>query len=115
MNDILALTDPVDLSPTQRAPHLAYIYMGEVYNGGHGQYFSNHEHLDHQEVIRALEIIGAREQADILKGALRRFTANQADEMSEPDKLFYECKTNIEFHLEAYLDEHESEFVEWIP
>lgn len=58
-----------DLSQTQRVLHLIMLYNSEVHNGGHGQYFAN-EGMDHlEELLRALEQVGAHQQQDILKAA----------------------------------------------
>jgi hypothetical protein len=74
MNDMMSLSDIQDLTPIQRAAHLAYWYMSEVYNGGHEQFISNHADLDHFEVILALETVGAAEQAGILRDFLNAVT-----------------------------------------
>jgi len=79
MNDMLPLSDLSDLTPTQRAAHLAYWYMSEVYNGGHEQFLTNHAELDHSEVVRALEAVGPVEQAGILADMLRAITVSPPD------------------------------------
>jgi len=131
MNDICALSDLQHLTPIQRAAHLAYWYMSEVYNGGHDQYFGNQSHFDHHEVVNALNTIGASEHATILASALEEESRCEDSQSSttsnddacpeaaypliEFDKAFNECKTRIEDYLEDYLDRHEAEFIEWIP
>jgi len=130
MNDMLSLSDIRDLTPIQRAAHLAYWYMSEVYNGGHEQFVSNHAELDHFEVVRALEAVGAVEQADILRDFLSAVTASPSGDQrtvmaylehgpgidsSQHDSLFAKCKRTVESCLEDYLDKHENEFIEWTP
>ena len=53
--------------------------MSEVYNGGHEQFLTNHAELDHFEVVRALEAVGAVEQAGILADMLRAITVSPTD------------------------------------
>ncbi len=104
--------------------------MSEVYNGGHYQYFTNKVCFDHLEVLNSLEVLGATEQAQILREALRMnpvtpetiarnveefIQGYQDTDLGRFDKAFYRCKTKIEDYLGAYLDRHESEFVQWIP
>jgi hypothetical protein len=129
MNDLLALSDLEDLTPVQRRAHLAYWYMSEVYNGGHWQYFCNKADYDHDEVVDSLRAIGATAQAEILERALVKLpedmrlpeTAEEfiegydESDLEDLDTAFYDCETTIEDRLETYLDDHESEFIEWIP
>ena len=121
MNDMMAQSDLGDLTPIQRVAHLAYWYMSEVYNGGHDQFVSNHSELDHHEVVRALESVGATEQAGILGDFLRTISATSHLEhdagidSSRHDAAFGSCKRSIEACLEDYLDKHETEFIEWTP
>ena len=129
MNDLLAFSDLEDLTPIQRKAHLAYWYMSEVYNGGHWQYFCNKAEYDHKEVVESLRGLGCEEHAEILIKALSRLPENIClpntvhefiDGYDEVDLLdldveFGECSKRIEDYLENYLDQHESEFIEWIP
>ena len=130
MNNMMALSNIGDLTPIQRAAHLAYWYMSEVYNGGHEQFISNHAELDHFEVIRALEAVGAAEQAGILRDFLGAVTASPLGaqrtvldylehgpyiDSSQHDAAFGKCKRTVETCLEDYLDKYESEFIEWTP
>ena len=130
MNDMLSLSDIHDLTQTQRVAHLTYWYMNEVYNGGHEQFISNHAGLDHFEVILALELVGATEQAGILRDFLTAVTASPLGahrtildylergpgiDSSEHDTRFAHCKRSVEMCLEDYLDKHENEFIQWIP
>lgn len=130
MNDLLSLSDIRDLTPIQRAAHLAYWYMSEVYNGGHEQFISNHADFDHSEVVRALEAVGAVEQAAILRDFLSAVTATPSGahrtvldylehgpgiDSARHDAAFGACQRTVEACLEDYLDKHESEFIEWTP
>ena len=130
MNDMLSLSDIRNLTPIQRAAYLAYWYMSEAYNGGHEQFISNHADLDHFEVVRALEAVGAVEQAGILRDFLSAVTATPSGaqrtvlnylehgpgvDSAHHDAAFGTCKRTVEACLEDYLDKHEGEFIEWIP
>jgi len=130
MNNLCALSDIRDLTPIQRIAHLAYSYASEVENGGHYQYFANMADCDHHEVIRALEAVGAAEQAIILGDALAaiRLTPVETPETVEQylegetlasltryDEAFAACRRSVFECLENYLDQHEPEFIEWTP
>jgi len=126
-NELLAMSNIDELSPVQRMAYLAYWYCSEVENGGHDQYFGNQSHFNQEEVIAALREIGAEAQADILAQACvieRSITAGDyvetADEDSFPlrrlDLAFANCpKPIIPDLLATYLDNHEAEFIEWVP
>ncbi len=128
MNDICALSNIKDLTPVQRVAHLAYWYMSEVENGGHYQYFLNQAVCDHDEVIRVLADIGAKEQVAILDDALKAVRASPlgkpqtveeyldaeaAADLSTYDRAFANCKQTIFECLQAFLDKHEKDFIEW--
>ncbi len=130
MIELLAMSDLRELTPVQRPAHLAFWYMSEVSNGGHEQFVSNNPDLDHFEVVRALEAVGAAEQAEILADFLRAATATPSGvprtvleylehgpgvDSARHDTAFGACRRQVETCLEDYLDQHESEFIEWTP
>lgn len=129
MVDLLGMSQLEGLSPIQRRAHLAYLYMNEVYNGGHWQYFCNMADYDHKEVIESLRAVGAEVHAEILVQALAKLPEDMYlpetveefidgyDEvgMQDLDTVFYECTKQIEDYLADSLDRYESEFIEWIP
>ena len=130
MNDMCALSEIRDLTPVQRIAHLLYWYMSEVENGGHHQYFLNKVDFNHVEVMRALAEVGARDHAKLLGDALRKVTASplgtpqsveefleseDAADLSDYDSAFARCKPSVCDCLQAYLDKHEADFIEWVP
>ena len=130
MIDICALSDIRELTPVQQMAHLAFWYMSAVYNGGHYQYLVNKREFDHQQVVEALQVIGATEQASILSDVIEAVRAmpigcpqnveeylstEKIANLSEFDSRFYDCQRSIEACLQDYLDKHEAEFIEWIP
>ena len=130
MNDMCALSDVNQLTPAQRAAHLAYWYMNEVENGGHYQYFLNKAHFNHDEVINALTAIGATDHVIILIDALKAVSATplrdpqtveehlegeEEADLSRYDMAFAVCHRSVFQCLEDYLDKHEEEFIEWTP
>lgn len=130
-NELLALSDLAELTPIQRVAHLVYWYFSEVLNGGHFQYFLNKDHFDQIEVIQALDSIGAPEHTGVLTRAWSHFLKSDFDspgnvedylareaevDLSGFDNTFWSAgKDFIMQRLEAYLDEHEGEFLEWEP
>jgi hypothetical protein len=130
-NNLLALSDPADLTPIQRVAYLAYWYESEVINGGHFQYFHNQPQFNQLEVIEALHSLDAQDHAAVLTRAwshflkfefdpperVEEYVAMEADvDLSEFDKAFWSVGEDFIFHrLEEYLDKYEDEFLEWVP
>jgi hypothetical protein len=119
-----------ELTSIQRTAHLVFLYSGEIYNGGHYQYFVNKGHYDHKQVIRSLDQIGCGEHAANLAAAFKHVTANPIDrpesvedflggaadcDLSSYDEVFNKSHMTINTALGNYLDEHEVDFVEWVP
>jgi hypothetical protein len=115
-----------DLTSKQRISHLAFIYDGEIQNGGHLQYFENKgvEYLE--ETLEALDTLNAKPQKEILLRASQKYLSKErskiveVNEMVEQallgeydqyDKEYYECKPNLVDLLKKYLDKNLSEFV----
>jgi hypothetical protein len=115
-----------DLTPTQRPAHLVFWYENEVQTGGHLQYFENHgvERVD--EVVSALRLLGADCQAEVLTRAVKQYFsrprtkiksieefvgAGLAGEYNSLDHAFYACQPELPGLLEAYLKNHQAEFV----
>jgi hypothetical protein len=128
--ELCHLTNIKELTSIQRTAHLVFLYSGELYNGGHYQYFVNKSHYDHKEVIRSLEQIGCSEHAANLAAALEEVTANPIDrpesvedfltgatdcDFSSYDKVFNKMHLTIDAALRNYLDKHEGDFIEWVP
>lgn len=128
----LCAMEPLDrLTPTQRIAALAFWYMSEVNNGGHFQYFVNKRGHPHQEVVHALESIGAHHSANVLRAALKRLgptfppselrdaehylQVEEEVDLSEFDFAWGEAgNKEVNQCLESHLQAHEREFVEWI-
>ena len=126
----VCFTDIAGLSPAQRIPSLALQYHGEVMNGGHFQYFCNKADWDHDEVLSALRALNATKASEIFEQALGHVRAakiaapNSVEEyleaeassgLSELDSRWYEeAEAQINEMLQAYLEKHEAEFVEWV-
>ena len=108
----LAFLMPYDeLSEMQRVLHLIMRYDSEVQNGGHGQYFANKgtEHLE--ELLQALQKVGANQQHDILKAASETTMPKRAkgirgilgfvsyaeqNQKYDYDKQYYACKPSAD-------------------
>ena len=124
--DLLAMENYEDLGPIQRVAHLAFWYDSEVRNGGHYQYFENPAGKRRHEAIEALLALGLHCQAAVLRQAtvfwdsedrkppvsVDEFAENALEgEFAELDSTYYACSPTITDRLEAYLAEHQDEFV----
>ncbi len=124
--DLLAMEKYDDLTPVQRAAHCVFWYEHEVQNGGHFQYFENRGTAQIEEVITALQRLGARCQADVLSRAAARHAAlarpepDTVDqyvvaaldgEFDDLDREFHACRPSLVTALEGFLAENQAEFV----
>jgi hypothetical protein len=131
LNEFLAFADLTKLSPVQRAAYLAYWYSSHIEMAGHHDYFSGPPKCDYSEAVSALRAIGATEQAAVLTSALdavraasarapeeysNRFAAGvEFADLTEFDETFEHCTRSVPDCLMDYVEQHESEFIEWRP
>jgi hypothetical protein len=126
INEMCAFSDIENLNPVQRIAYLSYWYMTAVEMGGHLHYFTDRINFDQQEVIRALQTIGANEQASLLAKAVATVAANggdalkgaenyelrlQAIDLTQFDDSFDRCQKKIPECLLAYAESHRRDFV----
>jgi hypothetical protein len=124
--DVLAMEDYDVLSPEQRPAYLVFWYESEVQNGGHFQYFENRgtDHL--AATVKALGLLGATCQQQVLREAgelwfsrsrPRVRTAQEfcdtalEGEFESFDSRFHACSPSLQQCLEAYLKRHQPSFV----
>ena len=125
---LIAIEDYDSLSSIQRAAHLVFADESEVQNGGHLQYFLNSAGRRATDAIAALKTLGALDQAEILSNAVSRWQATDRAIPTTPEEYveqalegdfedldlrFYSCSPEINFFLERYLDQHETEFIDY--
>ncbi|MCX7923108.1 MAG: DMP19 family protein [Clostridia bacterium] len=125
--NVIGLEEYNDLNEIQRIPHLCYWYDSEVNNGGHLQYFENCGISRLKETIAALEVLGAIEQANILKEASDKYMKKRRNpirtvfefvkkasegEYEEYDNRFYSSEIQLDEYLKIYLDRNLKYFVE---
>jgi len=131
LNEFLAFADLTKLSPAQRVAYFAYWYSSHIEMGGHHDYFSSPPKCDYSEIVSALQAIGAIEQASVLTSALdavqtasarapqeysNRFVAGvEFADLTEFDETFALCTRSVPDCLVDYVEQHESEFIEWKP
>lgn len=124
--NLLAKENYTVLAPEQRPAHLVFWYESEVQNGGHFQYFENRGTVRLNETIKALGLLGAACQQQVLRegGKLwltrdrQRFqTAEEyceaalEGEFDMLDSRFHACSPSLQECLETYLARHQSLFV----
>jgi len=128
--EFLVDVDPDELPPAQLPAFLAFCYDSEVQNGGHYQYFQNRGTEEIDGVIQALRSLSADSLADVATRA-KALVASQPPSRAETvedfiegalagtfddlDTAFHECSPTVVEALEAYLQAHESDFVERMP
>jgi hypothetical protein len=131
LNQFLAFADLTKLSPMQRVAYLAYWYSSHIEMAGHHDYFSTPPRCDYSEVVSALRAIGAIEQASVLTSALEAVQAASVRapeeysnrfavgvdfaDLTEFDEAFECCTRSVPDCLMDYVEQHESEFIEWRP
>ena len=125
-----------ELNDMQIVPLFAFWYDSEVQNGGHLQYFENkgkhfrnNENILVNSTLKALNILGATQQADIYSTAATKYFSQVRkhpqnveefcmleleDEFGEYDRRYYKCVPDMSNLLELYLQDHLAEFVKLI-
>jgi hypothetical protein len=115
-----------ELDPVQQVAHLVFYYEAEVNNGGHLQYFHNRGSDEAALTIKALQLIGASEAAEILTEAIGRHNAIGRDRAGSLEE-YHENEIKHEFldldnrfpgvsgPLEEYRRQNEQHFIEWLP
>jgi len=126
--DLIAVEEYEDLSDIQRTAHLAFQYDSEVLNGGHLQYFENAGLDLIDQTLTALEAIGARSHANVLRQAVVQFNSkrrvqistaeefahiSQSGEFDSFDQAYHKCRPEMNELLSRFLDSHTSDFVEF--
>jgi hypothetical protein len=124
--NLLAMEDYQDLTKDQSAAHLVFWYEHEVQNGGHFQYFENRGTERLPETIKALGLLNAVCQQQILQEAallwlnqerkpvetVAEFCAAALEgDFTDLDLRFGRCNPHLQQRLETYLNEHLSSFV----
>ncbi|WP_421851897.1 DMP19 family protein [Oricola sp.] len=112
------MSELADVDPDFREELLVFRYFSEVYNGGHLQYFLNLDDYPWEETADAMENMGAREHARILRRAIVVWRAEQRkpprtaeefveeaqkDELGEFDSAMYRLKPIIEDYLDKSI------------
>jgi Domain of unknown function (DUF4375) len=133
---LLTKSNYKDMNDIQSVAMLSFWYDSEVQNGGHLQYFENkgklfknRERLLVNSTLEALNIIGGKEQANILSSASEKYLAlvrkhtqdvfefcalELEDEFGEYDRRYYKCSPDMNSFLEKYLQQHLEAFVKLI-
>jgi len=124
--NLLAMEDYEQLSSEQRSAQLIFWYDSEVQNGGHLQFFENRGTKHLAETIKALGLLDATSQQQILREAgelwlsrsrPRIQTAQEfcdtalEGEFDALDSRFYKSTPTLTQRLEAYLASHQELFV----
>jgi hypothetical protein len=131
LNQFCAFAEPASLTPVQRVAHSAYWYASLVEAGGHHEYFAHVPRPDHDQVLAALQTVGACDQAAILvaaRGAVAVASSRAPEEYADKyvagvefadfeefDQAFEHCSRPVSACLMDYVDKHESDFIEWRP
>ena len=123
---LLAETESNQLTATQRAAQLVFLYESEVQNGGHLQFFENIGTGQIHDLVGALKRLGAACHANVLAVAGERWSEKdrlkirsveeyvgiaREGEFESLDRAFHECQPTLVDALEGYLRQHEPDFV----
>ena len=112
------MRDLSEVEPDMRGEFLAYRYFNEVYNGGHVQYFLNKHDYPWDETADAMEAMGAKEHAIILRKAIKIWRAEERrtpdtveeyveeaedDDLWELDDAMYDVTPMLEYYIDQSL------------
>lgn len=119
------------LTPPQQQYFAVSIYMHEVNNGGHSQYFVNGSGAYWKQALAGLESMMATERIEILNSAISlfgeegpstdgdnmhrqpsRFTKQQHESLDKLDNRFYACEEDLDVMLSLYAIHHKEHFAQ---
>lgn len=100
--ELLASSNPEELTSEQRRAQLVFWYDSEVMNGGHLQYFVNHGLAEGRAAIGALEFFGCPEHAKLLAEAVRVWTSASRENPASVDEY-------VDLALEGEFDRFDKE------
>lgn len=110
----------------QRLIFAVEVYMAEVCNGGHEQFFFNSSGVAWQDALEGLKAIGALEAAEIFERVIRKLKSKIPDDadkrrammekleeglFEEEDDAFYAMETDLTELEQTYLCKHAADFV----
>jgi hypothetical protein len=100
--ELLALSNPEELTPEQKQAQLVFWYDSEVMNGGHLQYFLNQGPAKARDAIAALQSLSANEHARLLTEALQVWTSISRENPASVDEY-------VDLALEGEFDRFDRE------
>ena len=109
--DIVSKTSLSDLTPSQRLVAMPFWYDAEVNNGGHSAFLDYWPDISAQDLIYALNTIGAARFSDIFQKAL---VSGQDDDYVAADRCFGECAPSLSEILQKYIFENYEKLDLWI-
>ena len=132
--DLMASISLEALTDVQKVAYYSFWYDAGLRTGGHLQFLGNMTQGWAEQGAMALERLGAGDQAEILREAMRRWLESPAggmplstrmtpaEEMYAPtregefldlDAAYHECEPTVTSLLEEYLREHRDEFIQF--
>ena len=106
--DEICMKEHSSLSPCQKAAVLSFWYDSEMNSGGHSGYFDCYPGVKADDLIWALNEVGAKAYIENFKDAV---TTGESDDYVKTDEVFYSIKPPLADMLMKYVEEHKDEIL----
>jgi len=104
-----ALDEGENLSEIQNNAVLCFWYHSEMCSGGHSGYFDCYPNVSSQDLLKAMQKIGATKCIENFTTAIQ---TGESDGYEETDRLFYELESDFLNLLQSYIEKNINEFFE---
>jgi len=106
--DEICIKEHPTLSSVQKAAVLSFWYDAEMNSGGHSGYFDCYPDIKPEDLIWALNEVGAKANIENFKDAV---SSGANDDYIKTDEVFYSIKPPLADILMKYVEEHKDEIL----
>lgn len=106
--DEICMKEHSTLSSVQKAAVLSFWYDAEMNSGGHSGYFDCYPDTKPEDLIWALDEVGAKAYIENFKDAI---SSGASDDYIKTDEVFYSIKPPLADILMKYVEEHKDEIL----
>lgn len=101
--DEICMKEHSSLSSCQKAAVLSFWYDTEMNSGGHSGYFDCYSEVKPEDLIWALNEVGAKEYIENFRDAV---STGESDDYIKTDETFYSIEPPLANILMKYVEEH---------
>ena len=101
----------LELTHIQKVATLCFWYDAEMNSGGHSEWFDCYSDVKSQDLIKAIDEIGAKKCSENLIKAIK---IGEDDDYMETDSIFYELEEDFNKKIEQFVYKNINEFFDVI-